>query len=184
MKKAREYFVNDKLKGKLICKVIISGDETTGTVKYCNKELSDNGNTSSMNGHLKACHKNIKFLMKNNEEASICTPSTIKNALLNKNHYDFESERYKVLTESILDFLAETNQPLSIVDNPSFIKMLNKFDSKYKIPGRQTITDKYLKEKFENVKKSIESEIDEIEYLSITLDGWSSVANNPYLGNQ
>ena len=33
--------------------------------------------------------------------------------------------------------------------------MLNKFDSKYKIPGRQTITKKFLKEKFEKVKKSI-----------------------------
>ena len=79
--------------------------------------------------------------------------------------------------------MAETNQPLSIVDNPSFIKMLNKFDSKYKIPGRQTITKKFLKEKFEKVKKSISSEIDEIVYLSITIDGWSSVANNAYLGN-
>ena len=36
MKKAREYFVSDKIKGKLICKVVVSGDEKNGNVKHCN----------------------------------------------------------------------------------------------------------------------------------------------------
>ena len=61
--------------------------------------------------------------------------------------------------------------------------MLNKFDSKYKLPGRKTFTNKHLKAKVEAVKKIIENEINEAEFVSITLDGWSSLANNAYLGN-
>ena len=86
------------------------------------------------------------------------------------------------MTDCVVDFIAETNQPLSLVDNSSFIKMLSKFDNKYKLPCRQTVTNKYLKEKVENLIASIGEEISIAEFVSITLDCWSSVSRNPYLG--
>ena len=180
-KKASDYFIHDKIRGKRICQVVISGNEKDGNIKLCNKELTYFTSTSGMNGHLRSYHKHIKFNTKNqfqNEGA----PTSIKSALLNENHYEVESIRYKTLTNHVIDFLTATNQPLSLVDNPSFIKMLNKFDNTYMLPGRQTITNKYVKTKVETVKRIIENEITEAEFVSIKLDGWSSLANNPYLG--
>ena len=87
------------------------------------------------------------------------------------------------MTASVVDCLTECNLPLSLVDNPAFIKMLNKFDNKYKLPGRHTLTEKYLHEKVKQKKEVIQKEFDkEAVFVSLTLDCWSSVANNPYLG--
>ena len=183
MLRARDYFSIDKPREKLICKVVISGSVANGDAKYCNKELSNNKNTSSMNNHLSTFHKHIKFVTKNDKIlVNTETPTAIKNALLNKNAYDVDSERYKNLTDHVVNFVAETNQPLSLVDHPAFIKLLSKFDDKYKLPGRQTITTKNLKEKVDKVKSVIQKELDESEFVSITLDGWSSVASDAYLG--
>jgi hypothetical protein len=73
--------------------------------------------------------------------------------------------------------------PLSLVDNPAFIKMLSKFDNKYKLLGRKLLNEKYLQKAVENQKKNIQTQlVNEAEFVTLTLDCWSSVANNPYLG--
>ena len=69
------------------------------------------------------------------------------------------------------------------MDNPAFITLLNKFDDKYKLPGRQTITTKNLKQKADKVKSIIKNELDESAFVSVNLDGWSSVSSDAYLGN-
>ncbi len=69
-----------------------------------------------MNGHLEARHKNIKFKKRTNEPENLNTPSAIKAALLNTNFYDKDSETYKSITDNLIEFIAVTNQPLSIVD--------------------------------------------------------------------
>jgi hypothetical protein len=100
---------------------------------------------------------------------------------LNSNYYEIESPRYQLLTDSVLTCLTECNLPLSLVDNPVFIKMLNKFDNRYKLPGRKTLTDKYLHDKFKNRKESIQKDFEkEPKYISLTIDCWPSIANNPY----
>ena len=152
MLSARDYFEIDKPRGKLICKVVISGEKSNGTARYCNAELADNKNTSAMNGHLEARHKNIKFKKRTNEAENLNTPSAIKAALLNTNFYDKDSETYKSITDNLIEFIAVTNQPLSIVDEKPFVKLVSKLNNKYKIPGRQIITEKYLKESCEKIK--------------------------------
>ncbi len=48
------------------------------------------------------------------------------------------------------------NLPLSLVDNQVFIKMLNKFDNKYKLSGQKTLTDNNLYDKVKNRKENIQ----------------------------
>ncbi len=38
-----------------------------------------------------------------------------------------EPEKYNILTSSVVECLTECNLPLSLVDNPPFLKMLSKF---------------------------------------------------------
>ena len=75
-----------------------------------------------MNGHLKSRHKSIKFKTKNSEPENPNAPSVIKQALLNTNTYDKDSEKYRQITERLVEFIVVTNQPLSIVDEKPFIK--------------------------------------------------------------
>ncbi len=55
-KRAREYFKIDKPAGKIICKVLMSGDEKNGNAVFCDKEFKNNNSTSVMNGHLLTLH--------------------------------------------------------------------------------------------------------------------------------
>ena len=48
MLRARDYFSIDQPREKFICKVVISGSVENGDAKYCNKELTNNKNTSSI----------------------------------------------------------------------------------------------------------------------------------------
>ena len=178
-KKARDFFKVDKPSEKLICKVLLSGNETNGDARYCNKELKNNNNTSVMNGHLTTFHLEVKY---RNKKKATETPTSIKHSLLNTNAYATDSDKYRSITECVTEFLVETNQPLSLVDQQPFIKLVSKLDNRYKLPGRQTITNVWLKEKALNVKAAIEQELKEAEFASVTIDGWSSVANDAYLG--
>jgi len=116
-KRAREYFKIDKPAGKLICKVLMSGDEKNGNAVFCDKEFKYNNNTSVMNGHLSTFNPHIKFNYKNNKTENKETPSSIKTSLLCSSAYNVDSEKYKSITEYLVDFLVETNQPLSLVDH-------------------------------------------------------------------
>ncbi len=90
---------------------------------------------------------------------------------MNSNYYEIESPRYQLLTDSVLTCLTECNLPLSLVDNPVFIKMLNKFDNRYKLPGLKTLTDKYLHDKVKKRKESNQKDFEkEAKYISLTMD--------------
>ncbi len=167
MKKAREYIESDKLKKVYICKIILSNDETNEKAKFCNKIIVNNGNTSAINNHLSTQH--IQFIKKTStiNNSIIHSPSSIKSLLLNEKFYDTESEKYNILTSSVEECLTECNLPLSLVDNPAFIKMLSKFDNKYKLPRRKLLTEKYLQKAVENQKKNIQTLLEnEAEFVS------------------
>ena len=72
-------------------------------LKLCNARLADNGNTSVMNIQLSTHNKAIKFIKRNQISDNADCPSSIKNALLNNTNYDTQSERYKILTVSVVD---------------------------------------------------------------------------------
>jgi hypothetical protein len=44
-------------------------------------------------------------------------------------------------------------------------------DNKYKSPGRQTITNKYIKEAAQKTKDKIIKELEQLEFASMTVDG-------------
>ena len=59
---------------------------------------------------------------------------------------------------------------------------MSKLDNKYKLHGRQIITNKCLREKAEKMKRIIKQKLFEANFVSLTLDAWSSEANDSYLG--
>ena len=69
-----------------------------------------------------------------------------------KNPYDKESERYKKLDEPVLNFIINSCQPLSIVDEENIVKILATFDDRYKLKCRQTLTKTDIPKKLESAK--------------------------------
>ena len=133
---------NNFHKSKVWNYFVKNNDSTITTCKYkdaltnqiCNKELKCNKNTSSMANHL---YSNHPIDIKESKLPSTTTGHlSIKAAFANSYSYCSSSQKYRDLEESMCNFILQTGQPLSIDNNKHFIKMLNSFDSKYKLPTR------------------------------------------------
>ena len=96
--------------------------------------------------------------------------------------YPKSSLRWKSLTQSVSYFLAKDMRPICTIINDGFKQMLQKFDSRYIPPDRTTFAQNYLPALYEQekikVKKAISSEL---QYFSVTTDGWTSRANCSYI---
>ena len=150
------------------------------TNEICNKELRYNKNPSSMANHLYSNHRiNIK-------ESKLPSTTTghlsIKAAFANSYSYCSSSQKYRDLEESMCNFILQTGQPLSIVDNKHFIKMLDSFDSKYKFSTRQRFSYEIVPLKFESFKIKAMHLLNEAEFCHLTTDGWTSQASHSYIG--
>ena len=85
------------------------------------------------------------------------------------------------LTKNVIGFVIGTVQPLSIVEDKDFIKMVNGFDSLYKVPCTKTLKDRISLAYKAGVDK-LKNQLLQLENISLTLDVWSSSAHIPYLG--
>lgn len=91
-----------------------------------------------------------------------------------------KSESQK-MTDSVEDYLIQTNRSMNTVENPAFRKMLFSFHSGYVAPSRTTITvniDKKIKEKKEALKREIKEDIKDTITASVTTDGGPSQDKN------
>ncbi|CAB5381378.1 unnamed protein product [Rhizophagus irregularis] len=158
-----KFFELNKDNSKALCQ--ISG---------CSKMLKWCGSPSSLSTHLSGTHGITKDIaMKCNEEELKNSPGS---SIIPHNYPVQES-----LTKNVIGFVVGTVQPLSIVEDPDFIKMINGFDNRYKIPCTKTLKDRISKT-FEVGKDTLKNQLTQVEYISLTLDAWSSPAHLPYLG--
>ena len=88
----------------------------------------------------------------------------------------------KQLHKSLTQFVIGTDQPLSIVEEPDFIKYLYDLNPKYKLPCTKTLK-KHMYSIYYFANSKIELELScNANDVSLTLDLWSSCAHQPYLG--
>jgi len=88
----------------------------------------------------------------------------------------------KALTDSVAVHVAECLLPLSHVDKPSFKRMWELGHPKWKPPCRQTLASTILPNINEELNKRLKSEFENTEYLSATLDLWTSRRMRSYVG--
>lgn len=83
-----------------------------------------------------------------------------------------------------MEFIAGTDQSLSIVDNKYFRNLFDAAGLKLKIPCRQTFTSKKLKSYYHSLKNEIQNNIclhKEVTFC-ITADCWTNLNNEAFLG--
>jgi hypothetical protein len=146
------------------------------------------GNTSNIRTHVKTAHpgseecKQLLALEKEMKEARKKKKKpkiTMMNFITSKKPLA-RSESVK-LTDSVVDFLVQTNTSIKMVENPAFRKMLFVFHSGYVAPSRTTIMkliEKKIKDKEEALKEEIKRDIVETKTVSTTTDGGPSHDQN------
>ncbi|CAB4474016.1 unnamed protein product [Rhizophagus irregularis] len=168
-----------KPKTSWVWKFFQFNDDNTKTIcqiNGCEKMLAWCGSPSSMKTHLSGMHKITKAIAMRYEEEELENLKKPDNII---NPHD--SSKQKSLTKNVIGFVIGTVQPLSIVEDPDFINMINGFDERYKVPCIKTLKDRIFTA-YEIGKNTLKSQFMQVQDISLTLDAWSSPAHLPYLG--
>ncbi|CAB4410475.1 unnamed protein product [Rhizophagus irregularis] len=158
-----QFFELNKDNTKAVCQ--ISG---------CEKMLTWCGSPSSLATHLSGAHGITKEIAMKHDEEELKNPpkSSIK---------PYKHSKQESLTQNVIGFVIGTVQPLNVVEDPDFIKMINGFDKRYKVPCTKTIKNRISKT-FEIGKVTLKNQLVQVKHISLTLDAWSLPAHLPYLG--
>lgn len=87
----------------------------------------------------------------------------------------------KDLDDSLLKMVVLDYQPFSFVENAGFREFVNKLNSLYKIPDRKHLTNTMLANKYADAVSTVKKIINEVNYVSVTTDIWTSDSNKAYI---
>ena len=148
----------------------------------CGKVLKWCGSPSSMKTHLSGTHHITKGIAASYLEALQKGDQRLINSMIEEEKSrSHPYSNQEPLTKNVIGFVIGTVQPLSIVEDKDFIKMVNGFDSLYKVPCTKTLKDR-ISSAYEAGVDKLKNQLLRLENISLTLDAWSSSAHIPYLG--
>lgn len=166
-----KFFKETEDKTKIICQI-----------EGCGKVFVWCGSPSSMNTHLSGMHYITKGNAASYLEALQTGNQQLVDSIIEEEHAKTHPyTKQETLTNNVIGFVIGTVQPLSIMEDKDFIKMVNGFDSRYKVPCTKTLKDR-ISSAYEAGTDTLNEQISQLENISITLDAWSSLAHIPYLG--
>lgn len=88
--------------------------------------------------------------------------------------------RSETLTNIITEMTARDMLPFSFVKGVGFNKLMNFVEPEYTVPGRKMVTSR-IRVAHENMTTGIQLIMVEVEFVSITTDGWTSNTTESYM---
>lgn len=107
---------------------------------------------------------------------------SMKNLFKNIIPYDKNSKKKKNLDQKLAMMIAKDFQPLSLVEDEGFRDFVKALNPKYEIISRKILTNSVLPECYEMAKKNLKNLLEKAHAVSLTIDGWTSNANESYVG--
>ena len=146
-------------------------------VSGCKTKIKQScGNTSNLLKHLKAhqeCMEEIKATTeKQKKKKQTDTQPTLQQTLVRTTLYLKESAKKQKIDNAVLEMIVTDLQPLSIVEDAGFKKLLETVDSRYQLPSRSTITR--LPELYTDIKAKLQKQLDTTAHIALTTDIWTS----------
>ena len=77
--------------------------------------------------------------------------------------------------------IAVDNQPISIVEDLGFTRLMNKLKPNYEIPSRKYVTNNVLPSMHTQLMKKVKQILEEAKYISFTTDIWTSISNDAFM---
>ncbi len=96
--------------------------------------------------------------------------------------YDAKHPRQILVTDALIEFVAEDLIPLSVVDSSRFKKLVSTLEPKYQMPSRKYLSGALLKNKHAAVKREVLDRIKKCKSVNITVDMWSNRQMKSFLG--
>ncbi|XP_073700781.1 zinc finger BED domain-containing protein 4-like [Garra rufa] len=138
-------------------------------------------NTTNMIRHLRTRHTTeYAEYEKLNQLKPTTSPflnqPTVSDAFKRREPYSRDSTRWKDITFRIMEFICLDEQPLSVVEDKGFRRLLSCLDPRYDPPGRKYLTDVCLPTLYQTVNTNIDRLLKDSVYISFTSDIWSADA--------
>ena len=172
-------------------------NDRQATCKVCRAKVSRGGQTvktfTTMNlvGHLRKHPAEYKMYEDEKNTAEQLSHESKSEAPLKQLTLEESSNRTKVwdasdpraieITTKVGEMIALDCQPLSVVDNIGFVRVLHAAEPRYTLPSRRHITETVLPQIHSRVMSKVKDEISEARWISCTSDIWSTEVSNDSL---
>ena len=90
--------------------------------------------------------------------------------------------RENKITQLIADFVAQDTRPAAVVEGAGFKKLLNYLEPGYKIPSAVHLVT-CLQKRYSQVKSTVQRKLEEVNYISLTSDIWTSLSTQSYISS-
>ena len=128
--------------------------------------------------------KSRKKPLKRNAEAekeNVSTSSTIENKKAKIDFFPQDKGLTKhELDKAITEFIIARNEPITIVRDDAFRKLVTKLSPDMNVPCYETIR-KLIGKEYESMIEKLRSALKSAKYVAVSTDGWTAV-NKTYLG--
>lgn len=143
--------------------------------KYCSVDFAcAGGNTSGLMRHVRSKHPTVLLASPETKTSQPKMPMFSARPV--------HESRSEMISSLIASLIAACMLPVSLVDAPAFVKLINFLEPNYKVPCRQTMT-KRLDCQHNQLKEKIRTDLtrDKATKVTITTDIWTSLTNEAYL---
>ena len=107
---------------------------------------------------------------------------TLTHLLQPQRKYNPQNPKQVLVTDAVVNFVADDLIPLSVVDSKRFKSLLSTLDPQYQLPSRKQLSTVLLKKKYDTLKSSVLQKLKKTDTINLTIDLWSNRQMQSYLG--
>lgn len=118
---------------------------------------------------------------------ALCLPKPVSKQVTLASYIDRKTKfkpgdsRSKVITKYIAQMICLDNQPFYIVEKRGFTELIHHLEPRYQLPSRKHLATNVIPSLYNECKTKVKLQIENIDFISVTTDLWSSTANDDYL---
>lgn len=160
-------------------------DKTKVYCLHCSKEFAYSGSVTSLKYHRDNKHPSTRHRKRGHQEDQ---EAVIIEAKKQKSIEDYcnkpiSASKKKEITNALTNWIVTNCRPINIVTDDGLQEVLRLATGcdTYELPSRPTIS-KRLISIYDEHKMAMKKSFEEVEFISLTGDFWSSISNHSYLG--
>ncbi|XP_041371558.1 zinc finger BED domain-containing protein 4-like [Gigantopelta aegis] len=152
------------------------------TCKLCRCHISAMGKTTSnLITHLKRNHAGqLKQVSSSTQHKQTMPTSFIQP--LGTVKYTATDPKQARITAALVEFVAETLQPLSVVEAPTFIRLFDAVDPRYQLPSRKHLSTNLITDTATHLQENMRKAMSKVRSVSVTIVLWTNRHMRTYLG--
>ena len=107
---------------------------------------------------------------------------TLTHFLQPQKKYDSKHPKQVLVTNALVDFVADDLIPLSVVESTRFKTLLGILDSQYQLPSCKHLSRVLLNKIYDSLKSRVVDQLKKTKTISLTIDLWSNRQMRSFLG--